>query len=316
MDSGLLSTENKTLLEEILRGLNSSQKYLPSKLFYDEKGSILFDQICELDEYYPTRTELKIFQDNIDEIRSIFNAETLFIELGSGSSYKTKFLLEHIPHLAGYIPIDISEEHLLKSAENLKTLFSNLDIYPLAADYTKPLQLPPINKSVKHRIAFYPGSTIGNFTSEEAKEFLNIIADECERGGGLLIGVDLVKDKTIIEKAYNDSKGVTAQFNLNILERINREFEGEFDLNNFEHHAFFNHEFNRIEMHLVSKQDQIVKVDDNQFQFNQNESILTEYSHKFTLDGFADLASDSFIVKKVWTDENKYFSVQYLDVKP
>lgn len=302
-------------LSEILDGLNKKQKTLPSKLFYDERGSKLFDQICELDEYYPTRTELKIMEENIDEITSVFNDESLFIEFGSGSSIKTRILLEHLPNISGYIPIDISEEYLLKSAQQLRNEFHAIDIYPVAADYTKPLILPPIAKKVSHKIAYFPGSTIGNFPVQEAKEFLKVIFDLVGEHGGLLIGVDLKKNMKILEDAYNDSQGVTAEFNLNILHRLNREFGFDFNPDNFEHRAIYNEEFGRIEMHLFSKVDQEFGANDQRFQIKKGESILTEYSHKYLLKDFAELVSDYFTVEKVWTDSNSLFSIQYLTTK-
>lgn len=302
-------------LAEILTGLAKVQKQLPSKLFYDERGSRLFDEICELEEYYPTRTELKIMQDNIDEIASLFNNETLFIEFGSGSSLKTRLLLEHLDKIAGYIPIDISEEYLLKCAEELREEFPSIDIYPVPGDYTKPLDLPEVPNKVSHKIAYFPGSTIGNFQLNEAKEFLKVIHNLVDKNGGLLIGVDLKKDINILEKAYNDSKGITAEFNLNVLRRLNREYGFDFVIDNFEHNAFYNEKFGRIEMHLVSKCDQEFGQNGNTFFIKEGETILTEYSHKYSLKEFEELAADYFSVEKIWVDENKLFSVQYLPAK-
>lgn len=302
-------------LAEILTGLAKVQKQLPSKLFYDERGSRLFDEICELEEYYPTRTELKIMQDNIDEIASLFNNETLFIEFGSGSSLKTRLLLEHLDEIAGYIPIDISEEYLLKCADELRKEFPGINIYPVPGDYTKPLDLPEVTNKVSHKIAYFPGSTIGNFQVNEAKEFLKVIHNLVDKNGGLLIGVDLKKDINILENAYNDSKGITAEFNLNILRRLNREYGFDFVINNFEHNAFYNDKFGRIEMHLISKCDQEFGQNGNKFFIKENETILTEYSHKYSLKEFEELAADYFSVEKIWIDENKLFSVQYLASK-
>lgn len=312
MESGILVDEQRTLLEEIISGLNSKNKYLPSKLFYDEEGSKLFDEICELEEYYPTRTELLIMEENIDEICSYLNVKTLFIEFGSGSSLKTKMILDNVEALAGYIPIDISESHLEKSANILRENYPQHDVYILAADYTQPLEFPSIVKEVKKKVAYFPGSTIGNFTHEESVKFFRIVADEIGTGGGLLIGVDLVKDKNVLEAAYNDSKGVTAKFNLNILSHINNRFNADFKLDSFEHYSFFNDADSRIEMYLVSKCDQKVKLPGHEFIVKKGERILTEYSHKFTLDSFKQLAAESFNVDKVWADKNNYFSIQYL----
>jgi len=306
---------NETLAIEILEGLSVKQKYLPSKLFYDEYGSHLFDQICDLDEYYLTRTELSILNNNIDEIVNVFRPNTLLIEFGSGSSIKTKSLLDKLNSLSGYIPIDISEEYLYKSAERLKESYPNLAVYPLAADYTKPIDIPKIKDKVERKITFFPGSTIGNFTKNEAKDFLKIIAEECGKGGGLIIGFDLVKEREVLLAAYNDAEGITAKFNLNLLRRLNREFYADFDLSAFEHIAVFNEEDSRIEMHLASLKDQSVRVGGEEFTFLQGETILTEYSHKYTLGGFKELAEDYFTFEKYWTDENNYFCIAYLPVK-
>ncbi len=310
-----IHSENDIVINEIINGLSSKQKKLPSKLFYDERGSELFDLICELEEYYPTRTEKKILEDNLEEIISVFQENTLFIEFGSGSSQKTKLLLERIPFLSGYIPIDISEKHLNKSVESLKEAFPELEIFPMAADYTQPLQFPELHHIVEHKITFFPGSTIGNFLPDDARKFLNLIASECGEGGGLLIGVDLKKDKEILEAAYNDNRGVTAEFNLNMLRHINREFGFDFDLSKFCHRAIYNDEMGRIEMHIVSLENQIVNGFGKLFRIIENEYILTEYSHKYSIQNFEELASDSFNVKKVWTDPDSLFSLQFFEVK-
>ena len=226
------------ILSEVMEGLSLTPKRLPSKLFYDKKGSAFFDDICNLDEYYPTRSELKIMEDNIEEMSSLLGEGTLLIELGSGSSIKIRLLLDNIPGLAGYVPIDISTVHLVQSSNELKELYPHIDIFPLAADYTKDFNLPEIDKVFDHKAVYYPGSTIGNFTPLNAKKFLDRISKICGSNGGLIIGVDLKKDKKILEAAYNDKEGVTAAFNLNILEHLNNEFNSDFDLNKFGHLAF------------------------------------------------------------------------------
>ncbi|MGE5846591.1 MAG: L-histidine N(alpha)-methyltransferase [Ignavibacteria bacterium] len=303
------------IFNEVLHGLTSPKKYLPSKLFYDEKGSELFDKITELDEYYLTRTEIKIMMDNIEEMSSLLGEGTLLVELGSGSSIKIRLLLEHIPGLAGYVPVDISEEHLLQSCLTLNADYPNLDIFPVAADYMKDFELPEIKKNYDHKAVYFPGSTIGNFKPEEAKRFLKRIANICGKNGGLIIGVDLLKDKKTLEEAYNDKLGVTAEFNLNILKHLNNELNTDFKLDKFSHRALFNDSKSRIEMHLVSREMQNIKLDGTIVQLKKGESITTEYSYKYTLAGFAELASDYFEVRKVWTDDNELFSVQYLRVK-
>ena len=300
------------IFSEVIEGLQSSPKYLPSKLFYDEKGSALFDEISRLEEYYPTRTEIRIMKDNIEEMSSLLGEGTLLIELGSGSSIKIRLLLDNIPGLAGYVPVDISAEHLHQTVETLKSEYPQIDIFPLAADYTKDFKLPEINNPYDHKAVYYPGSTIGNFTPKEAKEFLRRISKICGDNGGLIIGVDLKKDKQTLENAYNDKEGVTAGFNLNILEHINNELDSNFDIEKFRHFSFFNDEAGRIEMHLISKEVQNVRLNGSSIHFNKGESILTEYSYKYTLEEFRAVVSDFFEVRKVWTDKNNLFSVQYL----
>ena len=302
------------ILSEVKEGLLKEPKQLPSKLFYDERGSALFDLICELDEYYPTRTEIQILQDNIEEIGSLLGEGTLLIELGSGSSTKIRLLLDHIPGLAGYVPIDISAEHLIQSSTSLKNEYPALNIYPLAADYTKDFELPLIKNTYDHIAAYYPGSTIGNFKPEEARDFLKRIAKIIGKNGGMIIGVDLKKDKKIIEAAYNDKKGVTAEFNLNMLSHINDELNSDFDITRFSHLAFYNELKGRIEMHLISKENQKVRLNGSYVKFDRGEDILTEYSYKFSIEDFANLVSDIFEVRKVWTDKNNLFSIQYLRV--
>lgn len=300
------------ILDEIITGLSKKRKSLPSKLFYDEKGSQLFDSICELDEYYPTKTEIKIMNDNIKEIASCFGKKPVLVELGSGSSVKIRLLIDHLPNLVAYVPIDISPEHLLSSAESLKDDYPKLKVSPLIADYTQYFTLPEISETYNSIDAFYPGSTIGNFTSAEAKDFLKRIAKTCGKGSGLLIGVDLKKDAKILNAAYNDSKNVTAEFNLNMLNHINSILEADFDPDKFEHQAFYNEEQGRIEMHLISKEKQVVKIEDYSFEFEKDETILTEYSYKYSLEDFADLVKGIYFVEKVWVDENELFSVQFL----
>ena len=311
--AGKIADDN--ILSEVLSGLSKKTKHLPSKLFYDKKGSKLFDRICKLDEYYLTRTEIKIMQDNIEEMGALLGEGTLLIELGSGSSIKIRLLLDHIPGLAGYIPVDISEQHLIESAEILNKDYPEINIYPLVADYTKMFEIPKIEKKYDHIAVYFPGSTIGNFTRNQAKEFLRRMAEAIGANGGLIIGVDLKKDISILESAYNDREGVTADFNLNILAHLNNELETNFTLSNFEHIAFYNEEFSRIEMHLVSKIDQKIILGKKEISFEKGEHIITEYSYKYAIKEFAELVSDYFYVKKVWKDGNDLFSVQYLRVK-
>jgi dimethylhistidine N-methyltransferase len=258
---------------------------------------------------------MKIMEDNIEEIGSLLGEGTVLVELGSGSSKKIRLLLENIPGLAAYIPIDISKEHLLHSTEILSGDYPELEIIPFVADYTKDFILPEINKPYDHICAYYPGSTIGNFKPGEAKEFLGRISKLIGKNGGLIIGVDLKKDKEILEKAYNDSKGITAQFNLNILDHINNETGAKFETDKFEHLAFYNDEEGRIEMHLLSKEAQDIKLNGSVIELKKNEDIITEYSYKYTVKEFSELVSDHFEVRNVWTDSKELFSIQYLRVK-
>ena len=315
MEKIIKEIEELDILFEVLEGLSMPQKHLPSKIFYDEKGSQLFDKICELKEYYLTRTEIEIMKDNIDEIGRLLGEGTLLVEPGSGSSVKIRLLLDHISGLAGYVPIDISEEHLMYSFGILKKDYPDLDIYPLAVDYTKTFSLPHIKKHYDRVAIYYPGSTIGNFTPLEAKEFLGRIAKICGKNGELVIGVDLKKCKSIVESAYNDSKGVTAEFNLNILERINNDTGSDFDLSKFRHNAFYNEDEGRIEMHLVSVENQMVRLNGSLINFEKGEDIITEYSYKYTPEEFKELVSDFFEVRKIWMDKYRLFSIQYLQAK-
>jgi len=311
MNSDTMSEAQQVMLNEVIDGLSEPQKRLPSKYFYDEKGSELFDEITRLEEYYPTRTEKKILEDHIDEISQKLGRKVLLIEPGSGNSYKTRLLLDNLKQQAGYVPMDISEEYLYKTADQLQEDYPNLAIIPLEADYTRPFELPAFPAYCR-KVAFFPGSTIGNFELEKAQRFLKTIHDIVEEGGALLIGVDLIKNREILEAAYDDEDGVTAEFNLNMLLHLNREIGADFDISGFEHKAFFSEEKERIEMHLVSTKQQVVTVNGHHFEFMEGESIHTENSHKYSLHSFAKLVEPWFEVDKVWTDENEYFSVQYL----
>jgi dimethylhistidine N-methyltransferase len=307
--------ERENLINVVVTGFEKPQKQLPCKLFYDKRGSALFDQICELEEYYPTRTEIGLMKENIEDICTYIGNNCLLVELGSGSSVKIRLLLENLKNPSGYIPIDISEEHLMESVKTLAADYPGLRIIPVCADYTQPFSLPRFDFPFTRTVFFYPGSTIGNFTPDSARTFLGRIAGRVGRGSGLLIGVDLVKDIKTLEDAYNDAKGVTAEFNLNILKRLNREIASDFDIANWRHKAFYNTRESRIEMHLESVINQRVKVDGTSFRFRKDETILTEYSYKYTLEGFKNLVSDIYSVERVWTDRDKKFSVQYLKVR-
>jgi dimethylhistidine N-methyltransferase len=300
-------------LDQLIDGLRQTEKMISPKYFYDERGSQLFDEITRLPEYYPTETELGIMRDNIGEIASLVGKQASLIEFGSGSSLKTRVLLEHLDELAAYVPVDISEDHLLESARQIREDFPDLDVLPVVADFTHPFQLPSPKVMPVRNVVYFPGSTIGNFTNELARELLQVMYEEAGAGGALLIGVDLQKDPAIIERAYNDSAGVTAEFNRNMLRHLNREFGANFDLDAFAHSAKYNESKGRVEIRLVSQQDQEFTLGGESFSIARDEAILTEYSHKYTLEGFAAMAETAgFGVERVWMDAERLFSVQYL----
>ena len=299
-------------LREIRDGLSLPQKTLSPKYFYDERGSELFDKITRLPEYYLTVTESRIMRDNIGEIADLVGRHASLIEFGSGSNAKIRLLLEHLHEPAVYVPVDISRDYLLAAAEDLAKDFPHIEILPVAADFTKPFGLPNPRIMPKRNIVYFPGSTIGNFSPEAALDLLKVMHHEAGEDGGLLIGVDLRKDTETLTRAYNDAAGVTAEFNLNILRRINREFDADFDLDAFRHEAVYDEEYGRIEMYLVSLRDQTFYVSGESFELHEGERILTEYSHKYSLSGFESLAAEAgFTVERVFTDERKWFSVQY-----
>lgn len=300
------------MLQEVLAGLSKSSKTLPSKFFYDERGSQLFEEITRLDEYYPTRTEHQIMREHITEIAAEIGPESVIIEPGSGSSKKVRLLLDHLPDISAYIPVEISQEYLSHVVKELRKEYPDLLIKPVCADYTKPFQLPGIDKAFEYYVVFYPGSTIGNFQPGEAQRFLQMLSGFMVPGGGLLIGVDMKKDKAILEAAYNDSKGITAAFNKNMLVRLNRELGADFHVDRFTHTAIYNEAKGRVEMHLISDREQAVHIGEEVFNFDEGETIHTENSYKYSPDDFKALVSDWFEVKKVWTDGEELFSLQYL----
>ena len=304
------------LRAQVLEGLRHRQKWLPCRLLYDERGSELFERITSLEEYYPTRTERTIMAAAAPEIGRAVGASCVLIEYGSGSSAKTRTLLDHLISLVAYVPIDVSCAQLQAAAAGIRDRYPALTVAPLCTDYTGPVHLPEAATRGR-RVAYFPGSTIGNFNMEEAVPFLNGTARTVGPGGYLIIGVDLQKERAVLEAAYDDRHGVTAAFNLNVLRHLNRTLEADFDPDAFTHRSFYSHVRGRIEMHLVSRQQQTVAVAGERFRFASGETILTEVSYKFTLDGFALLAAVSgFDVTTVWTDPRKLFSVQLLRARP
>ncbi len=299
-------------LEEVLAGLSAQPKTLSPKFFYDERGSTLFDAITRLPEYYLTEAELAIMRRHVDEIASLVGPQASLIEFGSGTSTKTRILLENLDQLAAYVPVDISGEHLLAAAAKVAADFPHIEVLPVVADFTRPFELPTPRVMPLRNIVYFPGSTIGNFTPAAALGLLRVMHHEAAEDGALLIGVDLKKDKAILERAYNDAEGVTAEFNLNMLRRLNREFGADFDLEAFEHRAIYNEELGRIEMRLVSRRQQAVSIDGQTFDFAPGETIRTEYSHKYTPAEFGSMAASAgFEITKVWTDDRNLFSVQW-----
>ena len=298
---------------DVIDGLSNRQKTIPPKFLYDETGSRLFDTICHLPEYYLTRTETQILHENADDIASIIGQNCFLIEPGSGSSHKIRLLLEALKP-STYMPMDISKHHLLKSAQRLASDYPWLDIHAACADFTTDLVMTPVQGSRERNVIFFPGSSIGNFERHDAEDFLRRLGEMAGQEGGLLIGIDLKKDKSILEAAYNDRQGITAQFNRNLLTRINNELGGDFDLSSFRHRAFYNESRSRIEMHLVSSRRQTVTVDDEKFEFIAEESIHTENSYKYTTDEFNSIAATAgFCAVRSWTDRSKLFSVHYLE---
>jgi dimethylhistidine N-methyltransferase len=299
---------------EVIAGLSRQTKKLPCKLFYDERGSQLFDAICELPEYYLTRTELQIMRDHAPAIAAMIGTRSLLVEYGSGSSLKTRILLDHLIEPAGYVPIDISRRHLMHAARGLAARYPQIPIRPVCADYTRPIRLPDFSdRSPARVVAYFPGSTIGNFEPDDALAFLKSIRASCGPQSGLLIGVDLRKDPAVLHAAYNDAAGVTAEFNLNLLQHLNRDIGSHFPVDAFDHYAFFNPQLGRMEMHLISRESQTVDMGDGvSMGFKEGESIHTESCHKYTLDAFRSLAASAgYRRAAVWTDQRGWFSVQY-----
>jgi len=309
----MVMSVSQSEISEIVDGLSAEQKQISPKYFYDERGSQLFDQITRLPEYYLTNTELGIMRDNIAAITEKVGKQASLIEFGSGSSLKTRVLLEHLSELAAYVPVDISADHLHASAEEIRVEFPHIDVLPVVADFTKTFQLPQPMVMPVRNVVYFPGSTIGNFEHEMAMELLRVMYHEAGKGGALLIGVDLQKDPEVIENAYNDSAGVTAEFNLNMLRHLNRDYGANFDVDEFAHSANYDPDKGRVVIELVSQANQTFEVGNKAFDIADGEAILTEYSHKYTLEGFSAMAAEAgFTVEAVWTDEYQLFSVQFL----
>ena len=301
--------------DEVLDGLSKSPRQLPYKFFYDQRGAQLFQEICDLPEYYITRTEIEILRLHGADMAKALGPQVELIGLGTGAGTKTRILLEELHNPAVYVSIDISKEQLEKSSARFREMFPTLQVLPVCVDYLEPFELPLPRRLSSRSVIYFPGSTIGNFEPEIASEFLARLVDLAGDGGGLLIGVDLQKDRDVLERAYNDAAGVTAQFNKNLLVRINRELEADFDLNRWQHHAIYSPSEGRIEIYLISDNEQTVHIGAREFQFRAGEEILTEYSYKHTIAGFIDLARQAgFHFEQVWTDDARWFGVFYFTV--
>jgi dimethylhistidine N-methyltransferase len=296
-----------------IEGMRSSPKRVPCKYFYDVAGSALFDEICALPEYYQTRTELALLSAHAAEIASIMGPEVELIEFGAGALTKVRVLLDALENPRAYIPIDISGDYLAKVCAALDADYPALRLEPVVADFTRPFVLPAPKHRTTRRVGFFPGSTIGNFSTEESIAFLKTVSG-IVRGGGLLIGVDLIKDARLLDAAYNDAQAVTAAFNKNLLARANRELDANFDLDAFAHRAIYNQRACRIEMYLISLTDQEVQIGGELVAFSNQEAIHTEDSYKYSIESFRSLAWDAGLVpRQVWCDEEGLFSVHWLE---
>ena len=301
--------------EDVLRGLTAPRKYLSPKYFYDARGCELFDAITEQPEYYPTRVELDILNDNAKAITKLFPPDAALVEFGAGATTKARILLNAAASLKAYVPIDIASEWLKEEAGRVQADFPHLAVRPVIADFTEVVELPAEVRSMP-RVGFFPGSTIGNFEPHEASGFLRRAAVALGRGALMIVGVDRVKDTKILNAAYNDAAGVTEAFNLNLLTRINREMGSDFNTSAFEHHAFFNRALSRVEMHLASRTRQRVRVDGETILFRPGETIHTESSYKYTPDSFGAMARGAgWTPVALWTDSAGYFSVHALTLR-
>ena len=305
------------MLAEVIEGLSSHPRTLPCKYFYDARGSALFDQICELEEYYPTRTEISILKQHAAEISQTIGPGALVVEPGSGNSRKVRLLLDALESPAGYVPLDISGEHLVEAANKLAHDYTDLPIWPVCADFNQSIAVPKEASEAGRRLLFFPGSTIGNFGEQDRQALLKRFAQLCRPGGGqLLIGIDLIKDTKRLEQAYDDKRGVTAAFNRNLLTHINRALDANFAVDQFTHRALFNRAHARVEMHLVSEIDQTVEIRGQHFAFKAGETIQTENSYKFSVESFAENASHAgWQFERSWSDSENLFSLMLFSVE-
>jgi L-histidine Nalpha-methyltransferase len=299
---------------DVQRGLAQAPKRIASKYFYDARGSALFERICEQPEYYLTRTELAILQDNSGAIARAIGPRALLVEYGSGAGIKTRLLLDAMDDPVGYVPVEISPSALNASVESLAEEFPEVDMLPVTADFTRPVDLPAPEQASRRTVVFFPGSTLGNFEQREAIALLRTMCIEMGRNGAAIVGVDLKKDAGLLEAAYNDAAGVTRGFTLNLLARINRELDADFNLERFRHRAQYNALAGRIETHIVSCADQVVRVGSHRYTFAQDEAMLVEYSCKYSQEDFEGMAAKAGLrVVRTWTDARNWFAVQMLE---
>lgn len=310
--SAEVSSADKAFAAAILDGLSQPRKSLPSRYLYDQRGSELFEDITRLAEYYPTRTETAILEAHGAEMTVGVAEDGVLIEFGSGSSRKTEILLEALPSLRAYVPIDVSDSALEDARRRLKQRFPTLDVRPIIGDFSHPVALPA-DLSGCPKLGFFPGSTIGNLTQPAAKDLLEAFRTDLSPDGHLIVGIDLAKDEETLLRAYNDREGVTAAFNLNLVARINRTFGHAFDLDALRHEAIYNEPEGRVEMHLVSNSDQTINLLGHRFELRRGETIHTENSHKYTIPQFQALAASAgWLPCRVWTDDKQLFSVHEL----
>jgi dimethylhistidine N-methyltransferase len=307
-------SEEAELAADVLHGLACRPKRLSPTYLYDARGSALFERICEQPEYYLTRTELAIMRAHSAEIARRIGPDALLVELGSGASLKTRLLLDRLPDLAGYVPVDISRTPLLAAAHSIRESYPAIEVLPIVADFTRPFELPRAARRAARTVVFFPGSTIGNFDEAPAVALLALARSLAGENGALVIGIDLVKDRDTLLGAYDDAAGVTAAFNLNVLARLDRELGADFDPDAFRHAAVWNSAASRIEMHLVSRVRQTVRLAGETVEFDAGEAIVTEHCHKYTLPAFSALAARAgWQAQQAWTDDRRRFGVLYLE---
>jgi dimethylhistidine N-methyltransferase len=307
-----VATAKQRFASDLHLALSQRPRSIAPKYFYDEFGSQLFEQICELPEYYPTRTELALLQTHGAEMAACMGPRAQLVEYGAGALRKVRHLIAHLDQPHAFVPVDISGAHLLGACAELQQAWPGLSIQPVVADFTQPHDLPP-RPARGRRVGFFPGSSIGNFSPAETQAFFQMTAQEL-RGGGLLIGIDLIKDPAVLHAAYNDPAGITAAFNLNLLARARRELGAEFDPAGFQHSAFYNAPQQRIEMHLLSLRDQRIRLDGVDYAFAAGETLHTENSYKYSIAGFqAQAARAGFRAGPVWTDARAWFSLLWLE---